>query len=215
MILESAIWCLLFSAAGAAWIWRFELRLARLERASRSVQASSATGIVDVTRGEPTEHGVNDAVDRYRSAFESATVGMALLSTDGECLRVNRAFCRVLGRDPGSVHEIDLVDISHPEDALEGCGDLCDVCAGKLDSCQIERRLRREDGRLVWVALSVCIARDEVGRPLHAILQLDDITASKSQQSELLQAKERVQNRSIASQHLQAGKQKLSSGDPE
>src|SRR3712207_4288991 len=53
----------------------------------------------------------------FRAAFEGAATGIALLSADGRCLRVNRRFCAVTGYDRGELLGENLYRIFHPEDA--------------------------------------------------------------------------------------------------
>ena len=62
----------------------------------------SVEGIVisarDLTDRRRAEAELREAQERFRSAFEHAPIGMALISIDGRLFRVNRALVQILGR---------------------------------------------------------------------------------------------------------------------
>jgi PAS domain S-box-containing protein len=39
----------------------------------------------------------------FREAYENAPIGIALVSTDGKWLRVNRSICEMLGYEPAEL----------------------------------------------------------------------------------------------------------------
>jgi PAS domain S-box-containing protein len=49
-----------------------------------------------ITEQKPTEQMRVD-LERYRSIFETATIGMAVATPEGRFFEVNPAFCRFLG----------------------------------------------------------------------------------------------------------------------
>ena len=56
---------------------------------------------------------------------------------------------------------------------------------------QMHKRYLRSDGRVIWALLSVSLATDEDGRPLHFISQIQDITERKELEQQLrLQAEQ-------------------------
>jgi len=179
VVIESVVLTLVLSAILAGWIHSLSKRVSDLERPGlRVVERSSSSSSVEEEPG------------RFRTAFDSAAVGMAILSTRGDWLEANEAFFRVLGRRSGDLGSLDIFDLSHPEDAYKGCGDLCALFSGERDTCQIERRFLRDDGRLVWVSINVSVARDENSSPSCVLLQLSDITERRKYHDELRAAKE-------------------------
>ena len=54
--------------------------------------------------------------ERFRSAFEHAGIGMALVGLDGRWLRVNRALCRITGYAGEELAARTFQDITHPDD---------------------------------------------------------------------------------------------------
>ena len=121
----------------------------------------------------------------FRSAFEYAAIGMALVGTDGRWLRVNRAICDLTGYSEPELLATDFQTITHPDDLDADLGHVRDLLAGRVRSYQMEKRYFRKDGRIVWVFLSVSLVRDALGQPINFISQIQDITARKHAEDRL------------------------------
>ena len=80
----------------------------------------SVEGIVisarDLTDRRRAEAELREAQERFRSAFEHAPIGMALISIDGRLFRVNRALVQILGRGESELLASSMLDLSHPDD---------------------------------------------------------------------------------------------------
>ena len=99
---------------------RIEVRLRHADGTWRVVEAvatnllddPSVEGIVisarDLTDRRRAEAELREAQERFRSAFEHAPIGMALISIDGRLFRVNRALVQILGR--GESELLGVVD---------------------------------------------------------------------------------------------------------
>ncbi|HEV7750347.1 MAG TPA: EAL domain-containing protein [Baekduia sp.] len=124
---------------------------------------------------------LGDAEARFRSAFEEAGIGMAIVGLDGRFLRVNRELARILGR---TVQELldsaGIAAVSHLDDLDSRLGDFARLIAGEMDRYQRDRRYAHADGRTIWGATTLSLVRDEAGGPLYAIGQLEDITARRA-----------------------------------
>src|SRR5579862_5304149 len=63
----------------------------------------------------------DDDARRFRSAFDNASIGMALVAADGRWLDVNRSFCELLGYDAAQLLELTEQQLTHPDDHDAGC----------------------------------------------------------------------------------------------
>lgn len=137
---------------------------------------------------DPVLRNSSDA--RFRMALEGAAHGVALVSLDGSWLQVNAALCDMLGYGADELYSKTFQDITHPED-LEADLDLLHECVeGKRNTHQMEKRYFRKDGELIWVHLAVAIIRSDDGSPLYFISQIQDITAQKRAETELIEARD-------------------------
>jgi PAS domain S-box-containing protein len=77
-------------------------------------------GVVhDITEQKRAEEALKESEERFRSAFEDAPIGVALVGLDRCHLRVNRAFCEMLGYSEEELLEIPHPEIVHPGDRDE------------------------------------------------------------------------------------------------
>ncbi|MCP5157847.1 MAG: PAS domain S-box protein [Gammaproteobacteria bacterium] len=140
---------------------------------------------VDITESENAESALREAEERFRGAFETAPHGMALISTEGRWLKVNRAVCEIVGYDEEELLVTDFQTITHPDDLDADLGYVQQLLEGRIPSYQMEKRYFHKDGRIVWILLSVSLVRDDAGQPIHFVSQIQDITERK--QAALLQ----------------------------
>lgn len=122
---------------------------------------------------------------QFRSAFENATIGMALVSLDGNWMKVNHVICDMLGYTREELTDLIFQQITHPEDLEQDTGMVAKVLAGEINNYQIEKRYIHKDGNIVWALLSVSLVRDNNGLPLHFVSQIENITLRRSAEMKL------------------------------
>lgn len=130
--------------------------------------------------------------ERFRLAFDFAGIGMALVAMDGRLLRVNQAFCDIVGYPEPRLLQLRFQDITHPDDLAADLALLDELVAGKRRSYQLEKRYVHRDGHGVWIRLTVSLVRDAQDRPLHSIAQVEDIGERKRLESTLASARDRA-----------------------
>lgn len=115
----------------------------------------------------------------FREAFESAPIGKALVSMNGDWLRVNRALCDIVGYTEKELLATSFQAITHPEDLKTDLGFVREMIGGLIRSYEMEKRYVHKRGHFVWVLLSVSLVRDELDRPMYFISQIQDISERK------------------------------------
>ena len=147
---------------------------------------SKVTG--DLTQRRLTEEALRESEERFRLTIDEAPIGMALVSLDGRFVRVNRAFCEVVGYEAAELMNLTFREITHPEDVDTDLALAGQLARGEIPRCQFEKRYIRKDGTVVDTTVSVSILRDAAGAPLHYISQIEDITERKRVEKELRDA---------------------------
>lgn len=128
-----------------------------------------------------------DAKD-FANAFENASIGMAFVGTDSRRLRVNRAFCDMLGYSEEELLARSVWDITHPDDVGEDLIERDRCLRGEQSAYRREKRYLHRDGRIVWGLLACTLVRDDDGEPLHFLAQVQDITDRILAQQKLREA---------------------------
>ncbi len=124
--------------------------------------------------------------ERFRSAFDNATIGMAVVSLQGRWLQVNRSLCDIVGYEEAELLESDVQRVTHRDDLVALDEQMTRFSAGSVPSHQTEVRYCHKSGKEVWAHLGMSLVRDGEARPLHLIFQIQDITDRKRAEEQLL-----------------------------
>ncbi|MCP6762554.1 MAG: PAS domain S-box protein [Fischerella sp. CENA71] len=125
---------------------------------------------------------LRESEERFRGAFDNAFNGMALVKPDGHLLKVNRAFCEILGYSEQELLEENFLldNITHPEDLESHVNARQQILAGKISRIQIEKRYFHKLGDTIWVIYSSSLVRDSQSQPLYLVIQIQDITERRA-----------------------------------
>ena len=133
----------------------------------------------DIGERKRAEAALRESEDRFRNAFETAHVGMTLVAVDGRLLKVNEAFCQMVGYGADELLELRSQDLTHPADRALDLSLFDRMLRGELASYQLEKRFLRRDGREVPVHVSVSLVRGEDGAAAYAVAQIAAIEAAR------------------------------------
>jgi PAS domain S-box-containing protein len=157
------------------WRWvRTDISISKRDRQGRVTRIIGA--MTDITERKTIEKQLRISVAQFRSAFDSATAGMAIVGVDGAFQRVNPAFCDILGYSKEELFQTDFQTLTHPDDLDADLRKFEQLKAGSIPAYQMEKRYIRANGAVIWALLSVGIVRDADGRPDHFISQISDVT---------------------------------------
>ncbi|HEX8652255.1 MAG TPA: EAL domain-containing protein [Pyrinomonadaceae bacterium] len=134
---------------------------------------------------EERSSSLKDNSDRFRSAFDHAAIGMALVSSEGRWLQVNRSLCEILGYSERELMGTDFLTITNPDDISSALANIEHLLKGKVPTFQMEKRYIHKEGHDVWVHWSVSLARNIHSESVHLIFQIQDITDRKQAEQQL------------------------------
>ena len=151
----------------------------------------------EITQRRLAEQRLRESEEHFRTAFENAPFGMCLTGLDGRLLRVNAAFCRMLGYSAEELLAGRWQELTHPDDLAEG-EQFAERLLQKQDSLvEFEKRYIRRDGETVWARLRVSLAYHE-DWPSHFITHAHDVSQERRVAEELRRAKEAAEEASRA-----------------
>jgi PAS domain S-box-containing protein len=128
---------------------------------------------------QQVQDALAESEQKFQAVFDQATIGIALGSLDGRCIRANRAACKFIGASEQEVCRLRIQDIVHPEDIVITADLLPRLVAGEIPSYTVERRYVRRDGRIVWGRASLSLVRDASGKPKYLAGVMADVTREK------------------------------------
>lgn len=142
----------------------------------------------DVTARRKAEIDLRESEERFRGAFDHASIGMALVAPDGRWLRVNASLCRIVGYTAEELLATTFKAITHPDDREVDADFARRVLDGALSHYHREKRYLHKDGHTVWILLSTSLVRGADGEPLYCVAQIQDITARRTAEARLLES---------------------------
>jgi PAS domain S-box-containing protein len=126
--------------------------------------------------------------ERWRSIFESSSLGIAIMGGDLRFIASNVAFKVMLGYTDEELGDLTPVDISFDEDRNSTRKLLTDLQQKKVQHLELVTRYRRKDNALIWVniyaSIYASLVSDEKAAP-QLFCTTVDITASKRAQDAL------------------------------
>lgn len=139
----------------------------------------------DVSEEHQALEALRDSQQQFRSIFEQAAVGIAMLDADGRWLMLNPQFPRIVGHSEQALLQQSCQDITHPEDRLREASRRASLVAGEIDDYQIEKRYLRRDGSTVWVAVFARRLEAVDDGPVRITLVVEDISVRKEAEASL------------------------------
>ena len=133
---------------------------------------------------------------RFRSIFESVTVGIKVLDLDGKILQTNYAFQSMIGYTEEELVGNHFHKFLHPEDVRTAIRLFQDVKAKGTSSFRFEHRTVHKDTSIVWVKtiFTVITRGNEDQSPAFIVGIVENITEQKRIELEMGELNSRLQN---------------------
>lgn len=147
----------------------------------------------EILQRQRAEAALKASEERFRNAFEHASIGVALLSPDGQWLEVNLALCVMLGYSEDALLQTSFQVLTHPDDIAADQANVQRLLGGAVSSYQCEKRYFHRDGHVVWASISVSLVRDSAQQPQYLIAQIQDISTRKQAEVALRESQELFQ----------------------
>src|SRR5215204_4233585 len=153
------------------------------------------TGVIrDVTERKRTEDALREARDRFRSIFDHAPIGVAMVSLQGRYMQVNRSLCEILGYTEEELQALTWQEITHPDDLAASSAYARRIVEGEFLRYHLEKRFLHANGHTVWASLSVSLVRDAEGEPLYFVSQIQDVTERKKVEKVIKESEKRFRS---------------------
>jgi PAS domain S-box-containing protein len=170
----------LFQAGASAYLLKDSLfdELPRAIRLALANRICLGQGVSDLVLSDYV--GVlRESEAQFRTMFERAPFGTALLDQAGRLLQTNAAFQEMLGYRGDELQHMSFFIFAHPEDMAHCRLLFQELMQGKHACFEMEPRFYRQDGRLVWGRLTVTLMPTGEEKPRIALALVEDISAQK------------------------------------
>ena len=140
---------------------------------------------IDITLRKRNEQALVASEVRFRGTFENAGIGVAHVAFDDRLMLANRGMCVSLGYNEEDLLLRPLKEITFPEDANNDREKRDSTLKGEIESYEVEKRLVRANGSVLWGALTFSLQRDPDSTPSYFIVAVRDITLQRKAQDDL------------------------------
>lgn len=164
----------------------FEMRKVPLFNPDRSRKGLVVVGR-DITQQTQVEEALIESEQRFRTIFERAAIGMALVNLSGRTIATNPALQEMLGYADTELRGMAVSELAHAEDVAVEVEFKDQLVSGDRESYQIEKRYLCKNGRVRWGRSSASLIRTSQGEAQFLLEMVEDITERKQAQLALTQ----------------------------
>jgi len=143
-----------------------------------------------------TEEELRLSAEKFKNVFEHAAVGKSMTYMDGS-VKVNIAFCDMLGYSMEEMSMIKWQEITHADDIEEDTAVIESLINFKSEKARWVKRYIHKNGSMVWVDVSTVLQRDKQGKGMYFITTINDITNQVLIREKLLAAYDEIKDLNV------------------
>ncbi|KRF13314.1 PAS domain S-box protein [Paenibacillus sp. Soil787] len=127
----------------------------------------------------------------FATVFEFTTMGMAIISLNGQWMKMNNSLSSITGYSEEELLYTDITTILMPEETDKLLGLLEQLSSGDLRSFQIEQRMKSKEGTILRVECGISLIRNSDNEPLYYMAQLKDLSKKTEMERKLAESEQR------------------------
>lgn len=126
----------------------------------------------------------------FQNMFDKSLTGMAFIGKDGMFLNTNNAMSKITGYSQEELKSKTFYEIINKDDAKEGKALTEDLVSGKINSYEIKKRCIHKNKNQIWVRIEKSTVKDQNGKLLFFIVQMQELQSILDLQYEVELANE-------------------------
>jgi len=150
--------------------------------------------ITDITERKDLGKIVHQLEIKFKSIFDYASIGLAILSKDMQILDANDNFCEKLQYSKDEILNIGLLSIILPENKSEVLDNIDKLIDGTSDAFMAEYKFIRKKGSIGWGFTNYFAVKEGKNKEIKIIFSLRDITEKKNIEYELIKSEALFRN---------------------
>ncbi|MDQ0875486.1 two-component system sporulation sensor kinase A [Paenibacillus sp. V4I3] len=127
----------------------------------------------------------------FATVFEFTTMGMAIISLNGQWMKMNNSLSAITGYSEEELLYTDITTIFLPEETDKLIGLLDQLLSGDLRSVQIEQSMKSKEGTIIRVECGISLIRNSDNEPLYYMAQMKDLSRKSEMERKLAESEQR------------------------
>ncbi len=161
----------------------------------------------DITKQKQIENALKESELRFRTIFQSVSVGIIVLDADLSIGALNSSFEDMTGFTAQDFANKSIFDLVHPDDLVNYKNGIKKLQAGKETTIELQVRYYSKQKNIIWSKTACSVVKKDLKQVQYIILMIDDITLIKNAEDKLRISQMELRNLST---HLQAVKEEES-----
>jgi len=137
---------------------------------------------------------LRESESKFRAAFEHSAMGMALVSLQGQWLKVNKRLCDMVGYRERELLSMSFNALNRPGDQAVNLDAMHHAVTSENEVYRVEKRYICKNGTVVWVCINLAAVTYKKGGPIYFVSQFEDITERKKAERHLKKAYKQIQD---------------------
>jgi len=150
----------------------------------------------EISERQSAEQALDISQERFRSIFESTTLGIKVLDLDGNILQTNSSFQRMIGYTESELFGRHFQDFIYSEDSNRASKLFHGLKISGIPFFRFEHRAVHKDGPIIWVKTIFSVVRKGGGDdgPAFMVGIVENITEQKRIEMEMIELNSRLQS---------------------
>ena len=144
----------------------------------------------DITERKRAEEALKKSELEFRTVWENSASGMRITDENGTVIRVNKAFCKMFGKNKKELEGKPLASTYSEEEAEHVMLKHCERFRSRTIKTHFEKKLKLWNGKSIWVLVSNSFLEMERDKPL-LLGVFTDITNRKQAEYVLHESEEK------------------------
>jgi len=155
----------------------------------------------DIGERKRADAALRQSEERFRQLIGEAPLGVTVLDERGHYVKVNRAFCNLVGYREDELLGQTYALFTHPDDLSHNLSLTAKATSGEQPGYRLEHRYIRKDGRTIWVTVNAMSLALPGSANHHLVAIIEDSTDRKRAEESLCQSEERFAKAFHSSPH--------------
>lgn len=154
----------------------------------------AAQGIVrDITEDKQLKKQVEDQKNKLSIIINNSPIGIALSKVNKKgLLLINQSLLDMLGYTSEEFNNLDVQDITHPEDEPLSKSYREKIFNGEIDRYNLEKRYIKKDGSILWAKTNVIAVNNRSGQIDYLVATIEDVSKEYYAKQKLIESENRL-----------------------